>query len=244
MTTKRIGRAKSPVEAMGPLVREMNTEQRPREKFLALGADRLETEELLAILLRTGRKGTSVVDLSREVINQLRDGAYGLHTVTPQHLCHIKGIGADKAVTVCAAIELGRRLMQLKVKHTYRDFSKPSAVAAYAMEKLRHCQEEQFWTAMLNSKNRLISLGRISAGGLTSSLAEQRSVFRQAIEANAAAIILLHNHPSGDPEPSSEDIRITRIFADAGKIMGIPVLDHIIIGDGIYTSLCEQGLLQ
>lgn len=217
--------------------------QRPRERFLEYGAAALSTEELLAILLRTGCKGTSVLELSEQVIENLHDGAYGLNTITPTSLQKIKGIGADKAVTVCAAIELGRRLSQMAVKKKYADFSSPKAVAQYVMERLRYEMEEHFVAAYLNIKNKLIALETISIGGLTSSLAEQRSVFRKAVEYNAGAIILIHNHPSGDPLFSPEDVRVTRIFMDAGEIMGIPVLDHVVIGDGNYISLTEEGLL-
>lgn len=131
----------------------------------------------------------------------------------------------------------------MRVKHLYEDFSSPKAVAAYAMERLRHEREENFCAAFLNCKNKLIRLETISIGGLTGSLAEQRSVFRRALEANAASLILIHNHPSGDATPSDEDVRITKIFKAAGDVMGIPVLDHVIIGDGIYVSLCEDSLL-
>lgn len=215
----------------------------PREKFVALGAEGLSNTELIAILLRTGRKGSSVLELAKEVLDSVVDGAYGLNGVSVEQLRKVKGIGRDKAVTVCAAIELGRRLGQLRVKHTYEDFSHPEAVAAYVMERLRHERQEHFCAAFLNCKNKLIGLETISIGGLTGSLAEQRSVFRRALETNAARIILIHNHPSGDPNPSDEDVRITRIFKEAGDVMGIPVLDHIIIGDGIYLSLCEEALL-
>ena len=215
----------------------------PREKFVALGAEGLSNTELIAILLRTGRKGSSVLELAKEVLDSVVDGAYGLNGVSVEQLRKVKGIGRDKAVTVCAAIELGRRLGQLRVKHLYEDFSHPKAVASYVMERLRHERQEHFCAAFLNCKNKLIGLEPISIGGLTGSLAEQRSVFRRALDANAARIILIHNHPSGDPNPSDEDIRITRIFKDAGDVMGIPVLDHIIIGDGIYLSLCEESLL-
>ncbi|MDY3974795.1 DNA repair protein RadC [uncultured Veillonella sp.] len=215
----------------------------PREKFINLGAAGLSTIELIAILLRTGRKGCSVLEMAREVLDSVVDGAYGLNDVTVERLQQVKGIGRDKAVTICAAVELGRRLGQMRVKHLYEDFSHPKAVATYVMERLRHEREEHFCAAFLNCKNKLIRLDTISIGGLTGSLAEQRSVFRRALEANAASLILIHNHPSGDASPSDEDVRITKIFKEAGDVMGIPVLDHIVIGDGIYVSLCEEALL-
>lgn len=224
-------------------VREWQPWQQPREKFLKMGPHNVSIEELLAILLRTGRRGTSVLELAKEVLNTVQHGAYGLNEITVEGLQTIKGIGRDKAVTVCAAIELGRRLGQLKVKQTYEDFSNPKAVAMYVMERLRYEKEEHVCAAFLNCKNKLITLATISIGGLTGSLAEQRTVFRQALQANAASLILIHNHPSGEATPSADDVAITKVFIEAGLVMGIPVLDHIIIGDGIYTSLCEKELL-
>lgn len=224
-------------------VKDMLPFQRPREKFLALGPERMAMEELLAILLRTGLKGQSAIDLGKDIIDSLPDGAYGLNCITVDELVQIKGIGRDKAVTICAAIELGRRLGELKVKSTYADFSQPYVVAQYVMERLRHEREEHVWVAMLTSRNTLIQMEPISKGGIAASLVEQRTVFRKAIACNAAAMILIHNHPSGDSRPSDDDIRLTKLFVSAGQFMGIPVLDHIVIGDGEFTSLSEIGKL-
>ncbi len=227
----------------GRLISQLHSEERPRERFLSYGARALSTEEILAILLRSGCKGTSVLLLAKEIIDTLQNGLGGLGAITPESLLHIKGIGKDKAVTICAAIELGRRLTEVKAKKTHADFSCPEAVAHYVMERMRHEMEEHFQIALLNAKNRLIRIVPISTGGLTSSMAEQRKVFRKAIESNAAAIILLHNHPTGDPTPSVEDVKVTKVFVKAGDLMGIPVLDHIVIGDGEYISLCESGYI-
>ena len=163
--------------------------------------------------------------------------------MTVYDLVKIKGVGIDKAVTICAAVELGRRLGELKITSTYEDFSQPYVIAQYVMERLRHETEEHVLAAMLTSRNKLIHIETISNGGLTSSLVEQRAVFRKAIACNAAAIILIHNHPSGDSRPSDDDIRVTKLFVSAGQFMGIPVLDHIVIGDGEFTSLSEIGKL-
>ena len=228
---------------VGGIMLDLQSYQMPREKFIALGAEALELEELLAILLRTGRKGATVLEVAHDVVKRMEGLVGGLNNVTVDALREIDGIGQDKAVTICAAIELGRRLGQMKVKRDWEDFSTPEAAANYMMERLRHKTEEHFYVLLLTVKNKLIKPVLISKGGLTSSTAEQRAVFRQAIDANAAAIILMHNHPSGDPTESSDDIRVTKIFARAGEVMGIPVLDHIIIGDGIYVSLLEKGIL-
>lgn len=227
----------------GLCVKELQPYLRPRERFMAVGAEQISTEELIAILLRTGRKGASVLDIAKELLSSLEEGDYGLNGITEERLMKVKGIGRDKAITLCAAIELGRRLGQLKVKHTYEDFSRPQAVAMYMMNRLRFLKEEHFCAALLTVKNTLIKVVTLSTGGIASSLAEQRTLFRYAIEANAGGVILLHNHPSGDPTESKEDIMMTRVFQKAGDVMGIPILDHIIIGDGIYVSLCEKGII-
>lgn len=224
-------------------VKDMLPFQRPREKFLTLGPSHMDVEELLAILLRSGVKGQSALTLAHDIVESFDDGIYGLNRMTVKNLMKIKGIGADKAVTICAAVELGRRLGELKIKATYEDFSQPFVIAQYVMERLRHEEEEHVWAAMLTSRNKLIQLERISNGGLASSLVEQRTVFRKAIACNAAAIILIHNHPSGDSRPSDDDIRLTKLFISAGQFMGIPVLDHIVIGDNEFTSLSEIGKL-
>lgn len=222
---------------------DLQSYQLPREKFIALGPEALALEELIAILLRTGRKGASVLTVANDVVAHMETFTGGLNDVTVDRLREINGIGQDKAVTICAAIELGRRLGQMKVKKDWQDFSTPEAAAHYMMERLRHKTEEHFYILLLTVKNKLIKPVLISKGGLTSSTAEQRTVFRHAIDANAGAIILMHNHPSGDPTESSDDVRVTKVFARAGEVMGIPVLDHIIIGDGTYVSLLEKGIL-
>lgn len=225
------------------LVSELNPMERPREKFINKGACALTIEELLAILLRTGYKGTSVLELARSITRKFIGGPYALTNVCPKQLMSIKGIGKDKAVTICAAIELGRRLSKLKVKEKYADFSNSKAVAEYVMESMRHLLVEEFRIALLNIKNKLIDIVTISSGKINASYTEQRSIFRKAIEGNAASIILIHNHPSGDSTPSLADIKVTKVLIESGKIMGIPVLDHIIIGDGNYVSLKELGYI-
>ncbi len=224
-------------------VKEMMPYQRPREKFVSTNGKHMAMEELIAILLRTGYKGASSLVLAKDIIDYLPEGVYGLNRINVQELQKLRGIGQDKAVTLCAAIELGRRLGELRVKHNYEDFSNPDAVAGYVMERMRHKSEEVVCIALLNSKNKLLAIETISTGGLTASLAEQRVVFRKAIKYNAAAFILIHNHPSGDSKPSDEDIRITKIFYDAGDVMGIPLLDHIVIGDGTFSSLCRMKII-
>ncbi|MGE1063654.1 DNA repair protein RadC [Megasphaera paucivorans] len=218
--------------------------EKPREKFMRQGPKSLTDQDLLAILLRTGIKGHSVLDISREVLRSLpNENVYYLGETSISDLCAIRGLGVDKAVTVCAAIELGKRISRQRVKQSSPDFSSPQAIADYVMEDMRVLPQEQFAAAYLSTKNQLISFQTLTVGTINASLAKSRDVFRYAIRYNAAAIILLHNHPSGDPEPSREDVTVTQRIAEAGRVMEIPVLDHIIIGDGTFVSLCERGYI-
>lgn len=224
-------------------VNDLANYQRPRERFYELGPEQVKTEELLAILLRTGRKGATVMEVAREILDLVGHEEYELNRITLDKLQSIKGIGADKAITICAAIELGRRLSAAKAIDCYDEMTNPCALAMYVMERMRHLREEHFCAALFTARNALIRIDTIAKGGIAGSYAEQRTLFRHAIEANAASIILIHNHPSGDPAASAQDIRITRTFVSAGDMMGIPILDHIIIGDGRFISFVEDGLI-
>lgn len=218
--------------------------EKPREKFLRQGPSAVTDQDLLAILLRTGTKGSSVLDVSRQVIRSLPgENLCYLGDTSVADLCTIQGIGADKAVTVCAAVELGKRIARQRVKTEAPDFSTPQAIAGYVMEDLRFLPQEQFGAVYLSTKNQLIAYRALTVGTINASLAKAREVFRYALRYNAAAVVLVHNHPSGNPEPSHEDIVVTQRIADAGQVMEIPVLDHIIIGDGVFVSLCERGYL-
>lgn len=225
-------------------IKHMAACEKPREKFLRHGPHGVTDQDLLAILLRTGTKGHSVLDVSRSVLRSLpNESLYYLGESNVTDLCAVHGVGTDKAVTVCAAVELGKRISRQRVKQKLPDFSSPKAIADYVMEDMRVLQQEKFAAAYLSTKNQLISLRTLTIGTINASLAKAREVFRYALRYNAAAIVLLHNHPSGDPEPSREDIAVTQRIFEAGRIMEIPVLDHIIIGDGTFVSLCERGYI-
>ena len=225
-------------------VQELALCEKPREKFLHQGPGAVTDQDLLAILLRTGIKGHSVMEISRTMLQTLPDeNLCYLGEICVDELQKIDGIGRDKAVTICAAIELGKRISKLHVKRKYSDFSTPKAIADYVMEDMRFLHQEQFKAAYLSTKNQMIALETLTIGSINASIAQARDVFRQAIRYNAAAIVLMHNHPSGDPEPSREDIAVTQRIAEAGRIMEIPILDHVIIGDGNYVSLCERGYI-
>ena len=225
------------------MVRDLPAEERPREKLLRSGAAALSNVELLAILLRTGTRQHSVLRVSEEVLAHYKDrGISGIVHIAPTELSQINGVGLAKAASILAAVELGRRLSQaaaarIEVVHG------PEDAAHYAMPRFRFEQREHFAVLLLNTKNHILGMPEISVGSLSASVVHPREVFREAINYAAAAMILLHNHPSGDPSPSREDIAVTSRLVKAGKIMDIEVLDHIILGDQRFLSLKEKGFL-
>lgn len=225
------------------MVRDLPEEERPREKLIQRGAASLSDTELLAILLRTGTSSVSVIHLAEEVLAKYQDkGLVAIMNISPQEIATVHGVGLAKAATIVAAVELGRRL-STKAAQKLEKIEVPEDVARYASPILRFEQKEHFLVLLLDVRNRVLSMPTISVGSLTASVVHPREVFREAIRYSAANIILIHNHPSGDPTPSREDMQITKQMMKAGEIMGIPVLDHVIIaGDG-FLSLKEAGCL-
>jgi DNA repair protein RadC len=224
------------------MVRDLPLEERPREKLLEHGAGCLSNAELLAVLMRTGTKADSVLELAQQVLVKYEGmGISSVVNMSPEELAEIKGIGLAKAATIVAAVELGRRLAQRAAKK-YDVIHVPEDAAHYAMPHFRYEQREHFAVLLLNMKNCVLAMPEISVGSLSASVVHPREVFRMAVRYAAASLILLHNHPSGDPSPSREDIDCTARLAKAGKIMDIPVLDHIILGDDRFVSLKERGL--
>ncbi|QEK13627.1 JAB domain-containing protein [Crassaminicella thermophila] len=220
----------------------MAESERPREKLLMSGANALSNAELLAILIRTGTKETSAIDLSQRILSASDDGLRYLADCTIEELSQIKGIGVAKACQVVAAIELGKRLAMSSAKAKI-NINSPRDIVKIFMEEMRYYKKEYFKIMLLNTKNEIISIENISIGSLNSSLVHPREVFVRAIRKSAASLVLIHNHPSGNPKPSNEDIKITQRLIEAGKIIGIEILDHIIIGDGIYISLKEISMI-
>jgi DNA repair protein RadC len=223
------------------LLRELPNDERPRERMLASGADALSNSELLAILLRTGTYQESAVHLAQRVLREA-GSLRQLADMSTQQLTAIKGIGAAKALQLQAGIELGRRL----AKSTFEErvvIRSPQDVAHLLMEDMRYLQKEHFIVLFLNTKNHVIAQETLSMGSLNASIVHPREVFRAAIKRSSASIICAHNHPSGDPSPSPEDIELTRRLAEAGKLIGIDVLDHVVFGDRSYISLKEKGYL-
>ncbi|MEX5284595.1 DNA repair protein RadC [Selenomonas sputigena] len=229
---------------MAAMVRDLPKEERPREKLLAAGAAALSNTELLAVLLRTGVREGSVLRVAEEVLTLYREkGILAIAQMGARELSAIKGVGPAKAATILAAVELGRRLA-MKEAARRMIVHGPADAAHYAMPRLRFESKEHFAVLLLNTKNHVLAMPVISVGTLSASIVHPREVFQAAISHAAASMILVHNHPSGDPTPSSEDIAVTRRMVEAGKVMDIPVLDHIILGDDKFISLKEKGMIQ
>ena len=225
------------------MVRDLPKEERPREKLLLKGAKSLSNAELLAILLRTGTKNDSVLQVAEKLlIHYQNNGLAGIWNLSPKEFSRIKGIGTVKAITVIAALELGMRLAEEPYKQRFVIRS-PKDVADYVMPRLRYEKKEHFMVMLLNTKNHVLATPIISIGSLNASIVHPREVFREAITYSAASVILIHNHPSGDPTPSQEDKLVTSKLVQAGTLMDITVLDHIIIGDSKYISIKEEGMI-
>ena len=223
-------------------VKDLPPDDRPREKLLLRGAQNLSDAELVAILLRTGKKGKSVIEIAREIINKEKNLAV-LATRTVTSLKKIDGIGNDKAATLAAAFELSRRILSQSKSLSNKKITSPQDIAEFFIPILRDELKEKFIVVCLNSSNKISSYETISIGNLNSSVVHPREVFKVAIDNSSANIILIHNHPSGNPEPSNEDIRITKKIVEAGKILDILVFDHLIIAGKTYTSFVEKRLI-
>ncbi|MBR5486800.1 MAG: DNA repair protein RadC [Phascolarctobacterium sp.] len=208
----------------------------------ANGAAVLTDAELIAILLRTGTAEKSAIDIASEMTAD--GGLYkrlaGITRIN--ELTNIKGLGQAKAATVLAALEIGRRIASAKPIEKIH-LSCPQDVADFLMPRLRYAAKEQFVVILLNNKNKVIGTEVVSEGSLSSSIVHPREVYAPAILHHAAAIMVAHNHPSGDPKPSTEDTEVTRVLARSGKVLGIPMIDHVIIGDGNYYSFLENEAL-
>jgi len=223
------------------MIKDMPVEERPREKLIKLGAAALSNAELVAILIRVGNSRESAVQLAARVLSRCGGLRY-LPEMSLEELQENKGIGPDKAVMIKASLELGCRLAT-SVRESSISITSPAQAASLFMEELRYKKKEYFTIAMLNTKNHLIAKEEISIGSLSASIVHPREIFTLPVRKSAASIILYHNHPSGDPSPSQEDLAVTRRLVDGGNILGIAVRDHLIIGDGCYFSFREKGLL-
>ena len=217
--------------------------ERPVEKAWLNGVESLSNTELLALIIHTGTRDKSALRLAEDILSTLTGGIGDLGRCCKEELTEIDGIGRTKACALMAAVELGKRIStdpaKRKISATNSD-----DVAALFMEELRYLQKEHFRSILVNAKGEIISVDKVSVGELSSTVVHPREVFTMAVRKSAAAVIFVHNHPSGDPSPSKEDIDTTKRLVEAGNVLGIRVLDHIIIGNNCYISFSEKGLLR
>ena len=228
---------------MNYTMKELPKTQRPYEKCSHYGCEVLSDAELLAVILRTGTGGSTSVDLACEVLQKIGDGDLsGLYKISVPELCQIKGIGRVKALQIKCIAELSRRIAKSGFA-SRKQFHSALEIAEYYMEDFRHADQEHVFVMSFNTKGHLLSDKIITKGTVNQSLVTPREVFMEAMHSHAAYIILLHNHPSGDASPSKEDCQITARMAEAGSILGIPLMDHIILGNRCYYSFCEHEKL-
>ncbi|TLS39419.1 RadC family protein [Pseudalkalibacillus caeni] len=221
------------------MIRDFPQDQRPRERLMLEGPEFLSNQDLIAILLRTGTRNESVIQLSHRIVSHF-EGLRRIKEASIEELTEISGIGPAKAVQLMAAIELGHRVFKLQTGNRYTIRS-PEDGAKYVMDDMRFLNQEHFVCVYLNTKNQVIHQQTVFIGSLNASIVHPREVFKEAFRRSAASLICFHNHPSGDPSPSREDIEVTKRLAETGRVLGIELLDHIVIGDQKYVSLKEKG---
>lgn len=221
---------------------ELSLEPRPREKLTRMGAQTLSDAELLAILLRSGKDERSPAELAQRLLKKF-EGLRGIAGTPPAKLMKSRDLGPVKSQEILACIELGRRLYARAPQNEFPIMGSPQEVAEYLGPRITDPKKEHFFTLLLDVKSRVVRLHTVSIGTLDSSLVHPREVFREAIAASCSSIIVAHNHPSGDPTPSAEDRNVTARLVEAGKIVGIDVLDHIVFGDEEWRSLKQLGMM-
>ena len=221
-------------------IRDLDESERPRERLEALGPKALSNAELLAILLRVGVHGESAVQMGQRLLREL-GGLAGIHRASFEDVCSQHGIGKAKASQIKAAIELGRRLAD-QIPEEKPAIHSPEDAADLVRYEMSALEQEEMWVLLLDTRNRVLSIEKTYKGSLNSSQVRVGELFKAAIRRNAASIILIHNHPSGDPTPSPDDVVVTRAVLEAGKLLDIQVLDHLVIGNWRFVSLKERGL--
>ena len=222
-------------------LKELPPDERPRERLLAKGSDAVTDAELLAIIIRDGTRRESALDLARRLLamyGSLRD----LRERSPAELCEVKGIGPARAAQVIAALTLADRVGERTLKKG-TSFTDSRTVFEHFYHRLRYLKEEHFICLLLDTKNRVLREVEVSSGGLSGAVFQPRDLIRRAVVDAASAIVLLHNHPSGDPSPSADDLHVTRRIKEACKVTGIRLLDHLVIGEEGYVSLADTGQL-
>jgi DNA repair protein RadC len=223
-----------------PTIKELPETLRPRERLQYAGANALSTAELLAIILRTGGKGENVIRMAERMLIEFH-GLAGLSQASFEELCKSHRVGPAKATEIKAALELGRRLL-LAGPQEMSQIRSPADVANLLMLEMGLLEREHMRTVLLDTKNRVQRIVNVYAGSLNTAVIRISEIFQEAIRANSAALIVVHNHPSGDPTPSPEDVRVTQKIVQAGELLNIDVLDHLVIGRNRYVSMKERGL--
>ncbi len=230
---------------MSNLIKDIACCERPYEKAIAQGVQSLTDAELLAVIIRNGTRDESAIDLANRILNThfFHKGLHGLQYVSREELLKIKGIGNTKATQLLAVAELANRMNAVRLKKEM-DFNNPDTIAMYYMEKCKYLTKERTYMMLLSASYMLLKELMLSEGTITSTLLSPREIFIEALRYEAVNIILIHNHPSGVPEPSEADIATTRQILEAGRLLDISLVDHIIVGNGCYVSMMERGLLQ
>lgn len=228
-------------ERKRPTIKQLPHHERPRERLIQNGDEYLTDAELLGIIIRDGTSNYSAVDLAQKLLSEFGDFRR-LSSVSIGELCKIKGIGPARAAQIKASLAIAKRFSTISVK-PLQQFKCSSDIFAHFHERLRGIKQETFLVVLLDNKNRIIKELPVSTGSLTSSIVHPREVFNPAIKESAASVIFVHNHPSGDPEPSKEDVQITHRLSEVGTIVGIKVLDHVIIGNERFVSFKDKGII-
>jgi len=229
-------------EKKRPTIKQLPAHERPRERLIQGGDEQLTDAELLGIIIRDGTINYSAVDIAKEILSKYSDFR-SLSSVSIRELCKIDGIGPARAAQIKAALAIAKRFSATFIKPG-QQFKCSNDIFKHFHEQLLGKKQEVFLAVLLDNKNRIIKIeSDVSAGSLTSSIVHPREAFKAAIRESAASVIFVHNHPSGDPEPSKEDIQITNRLVDAGNIVGIKILDHIIIGNEQYISFKDRGIM-
>lgn len=222
-------------------IHDLPKTERPRERLLKFGSEALSSQELLALIIGRGIPGKSVINIAQQLLSEFRN-VKGISQATTEQLYKIKGIGPAKAVQIKACFELGKR-EELNPEPIDFNIKSPESVVKVIRATIKDKAKEHFKLVLLNTRNKIISITNVSVGTLNANLVHPREVFKDAIIHNAASVVLVHNHPSNDPEPSEDDLEITKRLVEAGKILGIEVIDHIIITQNGFLSFKEKGYL-
>ncbi len=227
-------------------MKDIPADSRPYERCVRMGPEALSDEELLSIIIRTGSRGQNSLETARQILalSYPEDGILGLSHLSLQDLTGIDGIGTVKGIQLLCIGELSRRISKRFAISRIRVFNLPEEVVNYYMEDMRHMEQEQLFSMYLDTKHRLIKDMLISKGTVSATIISPREIFIEALRCRAAGVILVHNHPSGDPTPSYQDCLLTKRVQEAGKLLGIQLLDHVVIGDRAYSSFKREGKLE